>query len=38
LDDDQKEKYSNAFKLALQFRNDELSSKSWSHSRGILSS
>jgi len=28
LDEDQKEKYSNAFKLALQSRNDELSSKS----------
>jgi hypothetical protein len=38
LDDDQKEKYYNAFKLALQSRNDELSFKSWSHSRGILSS
>jgi hypothetical protein len=28
LDEDQKKKYSNAFKLALQSRNDELSSKS----------
>jgi hypothetical protein len=28
LNEDQKEKYSNAFKLALQSRNDELSSKS----------
>jgi hypothetical protein len=38
LDDCQQEQYSAAFKLALHSREKELSSGSWSHSRGILSS
>ena len=38
LSDDERDKYSTAFQQALQQRESELNSKSWSQGRGVLSS